>query len=250
MEQAYSVFADYYDRMTQDVDYPARAAYVRALFDHFGLNPHSLLDLACGTGSMAIEMAHAGFDVTGVDLSPQMLSKATEKTGSTNGNILYICQDICELDLYGTVDAAICCLDSLNHLAGPQKLQQAFNKVSLFLNPGGFFIFDLNTEYKLSKILGNNTFVYDYGEDDLYCIWQNTYRSRTKTCRFDLTFFLPDHGRYRRYDESFSERAYSGAQVEKMLLIAGLKPVGAFKEITFDNPDEQTERIFYVAQKI
>lgn len=249
---AYGDFARFYDILTTDVDYPRRARYIGEVFRRFGKNPELVLDLACGTGGISFELLKMGYDVIGVDRSPQMLSAAAAKNPADGASVMLLCQDMRDLDLYGTVDAAVCCLDSINHLTSPQAVNEVFSKVSLFLNPGGLFVFDVNTEYKFSHTLLNNAFVYDY--DDVYCIWQNRYNTKTKLCRFELTFFencgsYNDNSSYRRFDEQFSERAYSAAQIKNFLKKNGLSLKGIYNELSFDQPKDDCERFVFVAEK-
>lgn len=242
----YSAFAEYYDELMRDVDYAGRARYIGQVFERHGLHPKLILDAACGTGSLTLELARNA-EVIGVDVSPQMLSKASDKAGSTNGRAMFICQDIRSLDLYGTVDAAVCSLDGINHLTSPGSVQLAFNRVSLFLNPGGLFVFDLNSPYKIAEKFADNVFIYD--TERVYCIWQNQYRPASRLCRFALTFFERSGGVYRRYDEEFAERAYTTRQVRNFLQKSCLKLEAVYADPTFEAPDEKTERILYVARK-
>ena len=252
----YDAFAAFYDSLTGDVDYPRRADYICRLFGRYGRKPSLVLDLACGTGSMTFELARAGFQMIGADRSPQMLSVAAEKAArpkrrEAGKDILWLCQDMCALDLYGTVDAVVCCLDSINHLPDIRRVEQTFGRVSLFLNPGGLFIFDLNTEYKLSQVLGNHTYIYD--EPGVYCVWQNHYLPAARRCDFDLTFFSPldqnGGAAYERQDEHFSEHAYTPRQIGARLRKAGLDLLDTFAELTFDPPGAECERAVYIAQK-
>lgn len=243
----YSVFAAYYDELMADVDYAGRAAYLCEIFRRHGLQPHLLLDLGCGTGSFSLELARQGMEVIGVDRSPQMLSEASRKAGTTNGRALFICQDMRALDLYGTVDGAVCTLDGLNHITSSTDLGRVFSGVSLFLNPGGLFVFDLNTPYKFRHVLSDNVFVYD--TDRVYCVWQNSLNVRTGLCRFDLTFFERQGETYRRSDESFSERAYTTRRIRGLLARAGLTLEAVYADLAFQPPQETAERAVYVARK-
>ena len=241
--EEYSVFAQYYDRLTGNVSYPARAGYFLQLLDRFGGRRGILLDLACGTGSLSVEFARAGLEVIGVDQSGEMLAEAQSKAFSAGVEILFLCQRMQDLDLYGTIDACVCALDSINHLTEPEQVQQAFDRVSLFLNPGGLFLFDLNTPYKHREELGQNTFVYD--EEEVYCVWQNDYAEQTGIVEIQLDFFAYDaaHGAYYRDTECFSERAYAHAEIVRML-------AGAFASDSFDAPDDKTQRVVYAARKV
>ena len=241
---SYDLFAEYYDELMSEVDYPARARYIDAIIKKRKPDAHLLVDLACGTGSMTVEFADLGYDVIGVDLSENMLSKAREKS---DGSILYLCQSMQELDMYGTIDAFVCTLDSLNHIEDREQLLLALSRVSLFLEPDGVFVFDMNTPYKHEKILADNAFVYDTGE--VYCVWQNEYAGDGRVDIF-LDFFeqQPD-GSYFRESEYFSETAYSVGETEKMLNAAGLKLLAAYDDMTCDEPKPDSERLVFVAGK-
>jgi ubiquinone/menaquinone biosynthesis C-methylase UbiE len=243
----YGVFAKYYDILMSDVDYEARALYIGEIFHRHGIASNSVLDLACGTGKISVELAKAGFEVIGVDGSAEMLSQAMAKSSGDCDNPVFICQDMRALDLYGTVGAAVCTLDGINHLTSPASVKKTFERVSLFLESGGLFVFDLNSPYKIEEIMGENSYVYDY--DEIYCVWQNSYHPENKTCCFDLTFFEQIGDRYIRSDETFSERAYTAAQVEKYLKAAGLELAALYDDMTFEPPHEKSERIIYVARK-
>ncbi len=244
----YSVFAQYYDALTCNVEYPKRAEYLLALLEKLGHKPCLALDLACGTGSLTLELFQRGVDVYGVDASVEMLSAAREKCADAGADILFLCQKMQSLDLYGTVDTVFCTLDSLNHLQSKEEVQQAISKVSFFMDPGGWFVFDMNTPYKHEKVLGNNTFVYDM--ENVYCVWQN--RFTHNSCKVDirLDFFEREGKVYRRSSEAFSERAYPTAEAINMLEQAGFGNIRVFHEMTFDPPKEDSQRLVYAAQKI
>lgn len=241
---SYEVFAEYYDELMQNVGYRERAEYIDRLIKQYKPDANLLVDLACGTGSMTVEFAEMGYDVIGTDISEDMLSKAREKS---DGSILYLCQSMQELDMYGTIDAFVCTLDSLNHIESRDELCRAFNRVSLFLEPDGVFVFDMNTPYKHEKVLGNNTFVYEC--DELYCVWQNYYFGDGRV-DISLDFFEErEDGSYYRYCEDFYELAYSYADTEEMLRGAGLKILAAYDDMTLEPPTEKSERIVFVAGK-
>ena len=243
----YGVFAKYYDSLMSDVDYTSRAEYIIKIFDRHCIPTKSVLDLACGTGSISFELVKAGYDVIGVDGSAQMLSQAYSKIKS-EGNPIFICQDMQSLDLFGTIGAAVCSLDGINHLTSAAAVKKTFERVSLFLEKGGIFVFDLNSPKKIEEVLGNNAYVYDKG--DIYCVWQNSFNKKSRICRFDLTFFELSGGRYIRSDESFAERAYSTEQIKNLLDGAGLKLEAVYDDMTFDEPHENSQRIIYAVRKI
>lgn len=244
----YGFFSSVYDTLTENVNYAARADYIADLLADNGIKGGILLDLACGTGTLSIEMSKKGFEVIGVDASADMLSVAMNNAYEADRNILFLCQPMQQLDLYGTINAAICTLDSINHLTDPEDVQATFDKVSLFTEPGGVFVFDVNTVFKHREILADNTFVYDM--DDVYCVWQNSLDSATDTVQIDLDIFEQvDDGIYERMQESFCERAYALPLLKEMLGKAGFETVAVYDELSREEPKENSERLFIVARK-
>lgn len=244
----YAEFSGVYDILTQNVDYPARADYIADLLSRNGVTGGILLDLACGTGSLSVEMSKKGFEVIGVDASGEMLSIAMNNAYEAEQNILFLCQQMQSLDLYGTIGSAICTLDSINHLTEKSDVQAAFDRVSLFMEKDGIFVFDVNTPYKHREILADNSFVYE--ADGVYCVWQNTLDPSTDTVRIDLDIFEeiePDI--YERSQESFCERAYGISELEAMLTKAGFETVAVYDEMTEQPPREKSQRVFITARK-
>lgn len=244
----YTSLAAFYDLLTPDVDYERRAKYIEDLFTENGVTGGILLDLACGTGSMSVPFAQAGYEVVGVDMSPDMLCEAQAKAGEAGENILFLCQPMQSLDLYGTVDCAVCTLDSINHVTEPDDVREIFRRVSMFLNPGGLFLFDVNTVYKHEKILGNETFVFD--TEDVYCVWQNHYDEETRIVDIDLDFFEPDEDVYFRTSEQFSERAYTHEELSEWLREADLEIIGYYGEMTKTEPKADEQRVIYLTKCI
>lgn len=218
----YSCFAKYYDRLTENIDYREKAAFVNGLIrKHGGKKGGILLDLACGTGSLSFELARLGYDVIGADSSCDMLTAAMDKKMENGLPVQFICQDMTRLDMYGGADITVCALDSLNHLDSTEDIRRTFERVHLFTEPHGLFIFDMNTPYKHKNILGNNTFVYD--TEEVYCVWQNEYdpddpENRVNIC---LDFFERDVEIYYRSGEEFSEIAPEISVIEKLLTSSG-----------------------------
>ncbi len=245
---SYSEFATVYDRLQKDVDYPSRAKHLIELFKKYDRLPTLMLDLACGTGGFSLEFLKQGIDVIGVDPSVEMLGGAREKCYSEGFTMLLLCQTAAELDLYGTVDGAVCCLDSINHITDEEELQESFNKVSLFLEKDRLFIFDVNSEYKHKNVLSGNTFV---GEtDDVFYTWRNSECDDNGIVDIRLDFFCEtEDGNYRRSVEEFSERAYSDETLQKMLATAGLEVVAVLGDMSFEAPKNTDERIIYVTRK-
>lgn len=246
---SYGVFSEFYDALTANVSYDTVSQVLSSLLTRYGKSRGLLLDLACGTGSVSVRLAEKGYEVIGVDLSPEMLSEAQNKAYSAGQNILFLCQDMTALDLYGTVDAAVCTLDGLCHLLDEKSVQAALRKVSLFMNPGGVFLFDVNSVYKHRAVLGNNTFVYD--TDDVYCVWQNTLLSDGVTVQMDLDFFEPvsDEGDYVRQSERFTERAYPRETLEAMLKKAGFTVLDVFDGYSGKPAHDTSERLLFAVRK-
>lgn len=244
---SYSSFARYYDSLTRNVDYAGHAEYLCSILEHLKHKAGLTLDLACGTGSLTLELAKRGVDVYGLDASPEMLSVAQQKAMRAGLNILFVCQKMQQMDLYGTVDTAVCMLDSVNHITSSKDLQESFKRISLFLNSGGYFIFDANTVYKHRNVLAHNVYVYDM--EDVYCVWQNACEPRSSRVAITLDFFERSGRTYSRSSESFYERAYETESMKTMLEKAGLQTEAVWKDMTFDQPDADTERIVVVARK-
>ena len=243
---AYDVFAAYYDALTDDVGYTDRAAYLHELLVRFGMRDGMLLDLACGTGSMTLEMANLGYDMIGVDASSEMLCAAQQKSMQAGHNVLFLCQPMQELNLYGTVRGTICTLDSLNHLTDPDDVRETIRLVSLFTEPGGVFLFDVNTPYKHRSILADNTFVRE--TDDLFCVWQNE-NLGGDTTRITLDFFERDEDAYFRSREQFCERAYALNWLQEVLEGNGFTVNGIYNEGTLEPPAQDAQRVVFAAVK-
>ncbi len=246
----YSVFARYYDDLTANIDYQKRGAYFHEIIQKFKTTKENiLLDLACGTGSISEVMAKFGYDVIGVDYSEEMLGTAVEKKFDSGLNIQYLCQDMRKLDMFGTVDITICALDSINHLSSIDDVKKVFENVAFFSEKDGLFIFDVNTVHKHRNILANNTFTYE--TDNVYCVWENTLVPETDEVRMNLEFFeLEENGLYSRSSDCFSEKAYSEADIERLLAESGFEVIAKYGDDTFDAPTETTQRIVYAARCI
>lgn len=245
---SYSSFARYYDSLTHNVEYEKRADYLCALLERLNHSAGITLDLACGTGSLTIALAKRGLDVYGIDGSPSMLSVAQQKAAENELNLLFLCQQMQSIDLYGTVDTVICALDSINHITSENDVLKTFERVSLFLDPNGYFIFDMNTIYKHKHVLANHVFIYD--TDDVYCVWQNQLEEKSNRVGITLDFFGREGNAYYRSSEHFYERAYRTELMVSLLSKAGLETVGLFDDLSFNAPNDQTERIIVVAKKI
>lgn len=245
---AYGVFAEFYDRLTGNALYKERADYLLEVCRHFNHDCGLTLDLACGTGSLTLELKRRGVDVYGIDASPEMLSEASMKAFEEGLDVLFLCQKMQSIDLYGTIDTCVCTLDSVNHLVNPDDVEKTFGRVSLFMNKGGLFIFDVNSVYKHRKVLSDNVFVFD--TDEVYCVWQNTPVDEYVE-EITLDFFIPDEkGAYIRESERFKERAYETSELKEMLEQSGFKVEAIFGDMTLKNPSDTEERLYFVAKKL
>lgn len=246
---SYDIFSSVYDILTENVDYQQIANKICSLLSHNGINEGLLLDLGCGTGTLSFLLEEKGFEVIGVDPSEDMLSVANEKKYELKSNAMFLCQSGESLDLFGTIDCAVCTLDAINHIDSLEKIKAAFSRVSLFLNMGGIFIFDINSPFKHKTILGDNTFIYDM--DQVYCIWQNNFDEEKSKTQIDLDFFIKneDNKLFEKYSESFCEYAYSPANIIELLNNCGFELIDTFEDYS-DNPvNDKSQRITIVAKK-
>ncbi len=244
---SYEDFSRFYDLLTDNVEYKKRADYFCRLLSLCGINGGIMLDLACGTGSISVEMAKKGFDVIGVDSSIGMLNAARQKVYESGEQILLLNQSMDDIDLFGTVDCAVCVLDSINHLSDSEQVKRTFEKVSLFMNPGGAFAFDVNTLYKHKNILADNSFVYDL--EELYCVWQNNFNEADGSVDISLDFFEEEDGVYYRSGESFTEKAYELDDIQKWLEESGFEVIGIYDDMTTESVHPETERAVFLAKK-
>jgi len=212
-----------------------------------------VLDLACGTGSMTFELNSRGYDMIGADGSEDMLSRAYEKAFEKGiANVLFLCQDMRNFELYGTVGAVVCCLDSINYLTDDGDLEKCFSTVHNYLDPDGLFIFDVNTPHKFERVYGNNHYIFeneDYDGNRAYCGWQNEYEPTSKLCSFYLSVFTEDeNGKFLRADEQQTERCYTDRELEQSLTRCGFEVLGFYGDYRFSKPTDDTERWYIVAR--
>ena len=246
---SYEFLAGCYDELTYDVHYGAWADYIQRHFRRRGLPGNTVLDLACGTGSLTRELAQRGYEMIGVDLSPEMLAEAAEKNRAVEGIApIFLCQSMDKLDLYGTIDACVCCLDSVNYVTSPQKLKKAFTRVHLFLMPGGIFLFDVNTPEKLEGLDGQ---VFLDETEDTYCVWRAEYNRRSRVCSYFMDLFRLDeeNGQWVRREELHRERAYTREELTEFLRQAGFRDIKVYGNLKMRPPAHGEERIFFVARK-
>lgn len=243
---AYEALAGAYDALTRDVNYERRADYLEKLFKRSRIPVHTVLDLACGTGEMTALLTERGYELISVDGSPDMLARAREKAAGLTGEPpLFLNQEMPELDLYDTVDAAVCCLDSLNYLTNQKDVRRTFERLHLFISPGGVLVFDINTPEKFSALDGQ---VFLDETEDVYCVWRTAYEKRSRICTYGLDLFTrrPDGGWNRGCEEHF-QRAYSVDELRAWLMDAGFTRVRTFGDCRMAAPRENEQRIYFAA---
>lgn len=254
----YRAIARVYDRLNAEIDYEGWADFVECCFARYlKEKPTLLLDLACGTGRMTLPLAARGYDMIGVDGSADMLSEAQQRAfEQERGGVLFLLQDMRAFELYGTVGAVTCCLDSINYLLTEQDVARCFACVHNYLDPDGLFLFDVNTPYKFRNVYGDNAYVLEeeWTDEDgqtqtAYCGWQNHFDARTGLCTFDLSLFERcEDGRYERSDEQQCERCYDYEQLTALLEQNGFELLGCFGDWEFSEPTAEDERWYFVAR--
>lgn len=243
----YRALAGCYDDMTQDVGYGVWADFLEALFARSGRPVRTVLDLACGTGTMTCLLAQRGYELIGVDFSPEMLAVAAEKSAAVSGEKpIFLCQSMEELDLYGTVDACVCLLDSVNHVTAPEQLRKAFHRVWLFLEPGGSFLFDIHTPAHLQGLDGE---MFLDETEDAFCVWRTDYDQESRICTYAMDVFQREGALWRREEEVHEEYAYTPEEIEESLGQAGFVDIRRYGECRLAPPEEGEARIFFAARK-
>ncbi len=246
--ESYRALASVYDRLNAEVDYTAFADHYERMFARFGITPSLVLDLGCGTGSMTLEMAARGYDMIGIDASPDMLARAYERMyADGKSGILFLQQDMRSFELYGTVGAVISSLDCVNYLTGEDDLERCFALVHNYLDPDGLFLFDVNTPYKFRHVYGDNAYVLE--DERSLCAWQNDFDVQSGLCRFYLSVFCEQKdGRYERHDEEQAERCYTEEELRSALERAGFAEITFFGDTDESAPTDTTERWHVVAR--
>lgn len=246
--EAYRSFAQVYDLFMDNVDYDSWSSYLIGLLKRYGIDSGLVLELGCGTGNMTERLARAGYDMIGVDCSEDMLEIAQEKKLESGLDILYLEQDMREFELYGTVRAVVSVCDSLNYILEEEELLQVFRLVNNYLDPGGIFLFDLNTVQKYREI--GESVIAENREESSF-IWENDFDEESKINEYQLTIFLRE-GKdrlYRKYEELHCQRGYSPEKIRALLEEAGLEFLDVFEAFTDRKPGEKSERIYFAARE-
>ncbi len=263
--EAYTSFASVYDTFMDNVPYGEWGGYIYTLLCRYGVKSGIILDLGCGTGTMTEILAGYGYDMIGVDNSEDMLELAMEKRIASGHDILYLLQDMREFELYGTVRAVVSVCDSVNYITEPEELAGVFRLVNNYLDPGGIFIFDFNTEYKYREVMGDCTIAEDRGPCSF--IWDNCYYEEERINEYDLTLFIregtapgqnegaeeddtEENGAlYRKYTETHFQRGYTLEEIRELLSSAGLIFQAAYDMDTREAAGEKSERVCVIARE-
>lgn len=246
----YENFAQVYDTFMEDIPYKEWVCYIEKIWKKYDKTPKLVAELGCGTGNMTIPLAKKGYELIGIDMSYQMLAKAREKATKEDVNILFLEQDMTEFELYGTVDSIISICDSVNYILEEDELLQVFKLVNNYLEPKGLFIFDINTIYKFENILSCNSFS-QTTENSAYTL-ENYYDEDEMINEFYTNFFIQDEKTkmYHRFEEIHYEKGYTIEKIKTLLEKANLKVLAVYDEQTFNEPKEDSQRVFFVAQEI
>ena len=263
--EAYTSFASVYDTFMVNVPYGEWGGYIYTLLCRYGVKSGIILDLGCGTGTITEILAGYGYDMIGVDNSEDMLELAMEKRMASGHDILYLLQDMREFELYGTVRAVVSVCDSVNYITEPEELAGVFRLVNNYLDPGGIFIFDFNTEYKYREVMGDCTIAEDRGPCSF--IWDNCYYEEERINEYDLTLFIregtalgqnegaeeddtEENGAlYRKYTETHFQRGYTLEEIRELLSSAGLIFQAAYDMDTREAAGEKSERVCVIARE-
>ena len=243
---AYKALAVSYDRLTNDVDYEAVVAFYRQILQREGVTPRTAVDLACGTGSVAILLAEQGLQVTAVDMSEDMLTVANQKADGMENPPRFVRQPLQELKLPRGVDLAVCALDSLDYITDPADCAQAIKRIYKALNPGGIFIFDVNTPEKLRAMDGQ---VFLDEDDDVYCVWRGEFDEQTNICSYGMDLFQREGECWYRSFEEHREYAYTQEQLTTYLKEAGFTHIEVYADRRFEAPKDGEQRIYFKARK-
>jgi len=243
---AYRNLAVSYDRLTNDVDYEATVDFYYEILKQEGLQPRTAVDLACGTGSVTAILARKGLHTIGVDMSEEMLTVASQKAGDIHPAPWFICQSLQKLRLPRAVDLAVCALDSLDYITDPEDCREAIRRIFKYLNPGGIFIFDVNTPEKLRAMDGQ---IFLDEDDDVYCVWRGEFDEETNICSYGMDLFQRKGNLWERSFEEHCEYAYSAQQLVDYLKAAGFTHIRVYGDRRMEAPAPGEQRIYIKARK-
>ena len=243
---AYENLAISYDRLTNDVSYGEVVDFYFEILNREGLKPRTAVDLACGTGSVAVHLCEKGLKVVGVDMSVEMLTAASLKTQDLENPPVFVCQKLQDLSLPRGVDLAVCALDSLDYITDPADCAMAIRRIYRALNPGGVFIFDVNTPEKLRAMDGQ---VFLDEDDDVYCVWRGEFDEETNICSYGMDLFQREGEVWHRSFEEHREYAYSAEQLTGFLKDAGFSGIKVYGDREMRDPVPGEQRLYLKARK-
>ena len=247
LSDMYQSLAPLYDSLMKNVDYRKWVHLIEELFQTHGKKPKTIVDLACGTGGVTNLLAAGGYQVTGVDISEDMLYVAREKARRSGLQVSYVCQDMSKLTLHRPVDAVLCMCDGFNYILTEEKLKQTLERVHRYLNPGGILVFDISSYYKLSSVLGNRVMA-DTNED-VSLIWLNHFDKEAQLLEMNLTFFEKQDELYRRTEETHIQRAWHMDIMMEILNSCGFFAVVTYAPNGLAAPTKRSHRIYFSAEK-
>lgn len=247
--EAYQSFARLYDMFMDNVDYQTWSEMIVKLLKENNINEGQIVDLGCGTGNVTELLSDSGYEMIGIDNSPEMLDIAMGKQAKKKRNISYVLQDMRRIKLHGKVDAFVSVCDSMNYILTEEDLLKVFTRIGDYLESDGVFIFDLNTIYKYQEVMGESTFAESRKEGSF--IWDNFYDEDEQINEYDLIFFAPSEtdGLYQKFEETHYQRGYELKEVKALLKKAGFSNLEMYDAFTFDKPKKNSERVCIVAKK-
>lgn len=246
--EAYTDFASVYDKFMDNVPYKKWGNYLHSLLEKYSVSDGLVLELGCGTGNITEILSGYGYDMIGIDNSDEMLNIALQKKNESGHDILYLNQDMREFELYGTVRAIVSICDSINYITDESDLLEVFRLVNNYLDIGGMFIFDMNTEYKYNRI-GDSTIAEN--REECSFIWDNFYNESDKINEYDLTLFIKDdNNKYDKFEETHYQRAYALDTVKRLIVESGMEFVEAYDAFTQNPVNDKSERMYIVAREI
>lgn len=239
---SYEALACIYDRINGNA-YKPYAEMLDNIFKSADIEIKEVLDLGCGTGGITAMLADMGYDMIGLDVSPEMLNLARE--ANYGKNTLLLCQDMCEFELYGTVQAIYSSFDCLNYITKNKDLKQVFVLARNYLESGGLFVFDVNTEHRYKNVYDQKSYVYEF--EDSFTVWRSEYDDKTRECTFEIDMFTEeDDGSYTRYCETQTQRLHKKDEILK--LAEGFSLVSVSGGLGFDGCEEQ-DKEYYILKK-
>ncbi len=249
----YDLLAPLYDAVNSEIDYVKWADFITEILQRHNKikGENIILDLGCGTGNMTLELARRGYDMIGVDYSVEMLDVARKRAEKTSfgEKILWLCQDMCDFELYGTVDAAVSCLDCINHITSGKELDKCFALLHNYIYPNGLLIFDINGREKFESVYDDKSYVIE--EDGAVLVWQNSYNRKSGMCDFFITAFKENaDGLYERFDVEQREKMYTLTSIKRRLHKSGFEFIGAYSDFNFTEATDNDQRIYVVARCI